>query len=573
MKSTILYIRKHPLLLCVLIPAFIAHMLVMFPSGSSYCVGDRCGLAFWGAHGHDAIWHFAVSNVSFKSIPFIMPTLSGVPLGSYNYLLDIWLSLVSLAGIPAIISYFKIFPVVWFVLLSWTAISFARKVHDSPLFVGLLLFFLYFGGSFSYLLTFYHHGTLWGSSGLLAMQAGLSLVNLQFALSLVVLLAILNVIMDNHKAQQSNTIVLSLLVSGALALKFYAGVLSMVLVGLHFLFIFLRQKHIRQTLQSYGILAATILITLIAFYNLFVSAGGSGLVWSPFSIVHPIIEEKELFYLKDTVNARYFLQEAVKETGKPSPRLVWIEFLTLSIFIIFNFGTRVISIVYLLIQGARRKLTLLDAYLGITTVAAILLTILFIQKGVWWNTIQFLYYALFFMSIFSAITLYRLIRWNKAVGLIIAAVVVLLTIPTSLDVLKGFTQFPAPAYLPEAEQEALAYLRQQPNGIVYAPVYKKSHAGKPPYALAFYDDTSYISAFSHKQTYAADEVQLMLLNLDYKSRYEQLQKDPCVVPAGVTYVYYRSDTRLCPFDTVSGLRRIFRNNLVSIYTPSQSINN
>ena len=43
------YIKKYPLLLLLIIVAFVSYMLTIMPSGSEYCFGNSCGLFFWGA--------------------------------------------------------------------------------------------------------------------------------------------------------------------------------------------------------------------------------------------------------------------------------------------------------------------------------------------------------------------------------------------------------------------------------------------------------------------------------------------------------------------------------------------
>jgi hypothetical protein len=64
-------------------------------------------------------------------------------------------------------------------------------------------------------------------------------------------------------------------------------------------------------------------------------------------------------------------------------------------------------------------------------------------------------------------------------------------------------------------------------------------------------DTAYVSAISGKQTYFANETQLELLNIAYKSRQERLRSYSCDSIPPVTYAYLRrrdfrySDTASC----------------------------
>ena len=565
MRSTIDYIKKNKLLLLVLIPAFLVHMLIIMPSGSSYCHQDKCGLFFWGAHSHDAIWHLAIISTSFGKLPFIAPTFAGSLLTGYNYLLDLVMFILSKIGISPLFSYFKLFPIIWFLGMVFVAISFARKLHKSAVFVGIFIFFIFFAGSFSYLLTFYHHKTIWGSSGLLAMQAGLTLTNLQFALSLIVLLYILKLI----KTESKNIVVLSLLTGINIALKFYAGAISLFIVALYILGMVIKDKKVKDFLISSFILAIVSLVAVIVFYNPLQSLkSGSTFSFSPFATVHSIIEEPEQFYLKDMVNARYFLQNA----NKFSLKLIRIEVYSLLLFLFFNFGTRIIGLSVVALKLVKRSISRFDIYVSFTILFAIFMATFFVQKGIWWNTIQFLYYALFLGNIFAAEALYELWKRSKLAGIVILIIIFLLTIPSSLDIAKGFYSFPSSSYLPKEEASALEFLKKQPAGVVLSPIFDKNNQEKSgsPIALAGYDDNSYVSAFSGKPTYANDEVQLELLGIPYKKRYEAVRTSDCSVLSSVSYIYQPQNMKYKLLEScikkTKSIVEIFRNKAVVIYS-------
>src|SRR3989338_7084174 len=118
MKRVLNYVGKHPLLFLIILPAFFLFMLVIFPSGSYYCFKGECGYYFWGVHGRDGIWHLAIAETSFNTIPFISPTYAGEKLYGYNWLIDFIMFLLAKIGIPPLISYFKLIPVVWFVVFT-----------------------------------------------------------------------------------------------------------------------------------------------------------------------------------------------------------------------------------------------------------------------------------------------------------------------------------------------------------------------------------------------------------------------------------------------------------------------
>lgn len=186
---------------------------------------------FWGPNGHDGIWHLALDAAAFKQFPFIVPIFEGATLSGYNFLLDICIFLLSKLGIPPVVSYFKLLPLIWFPLFTWMVFMLTKKLKKSSLYTGIFLFLAYFGGSFSYIFTLWHKKSIWGSSSVLSMQAGQTLTNPQFALSLICILAILYVTVDEILTARKSML-LGLLLFLMLGLKFYGGFIALFIVGL-----------------------------------------------------------------------------------------------------------------------------------------------------------------------------------------------------------------------------------------------------------------------------------------------------------------------------------------------------
>lgn len=539
-------------------------MLIIFPSGSYYCFNEKCGIFFWGAHSHDAIWHLAIAAVSFHSIPFTLPNFAGTVLSGYNYLLDLFIFILSIFHIPALFTYFKLLPIIWFLLFTTLTIIFARKIRDTVWFVGSLLFFVYFGGSFSYILTLYHHGTIWNSAGLVAQQAGHTLINLQYAFSLIFLLGIL-ILIKRKRIGLKESLLLSIFVAVNLGLKFYAGIISLIIVALFYLFLFLSEKKLSSFFVRFIILAIFTIVSIFLFYNPFQSLkSGSVFSFSPLSIVHPFIEEPELFYLKDTTNARYFLQS--KGIG---PRLIGIELLTLTLFLIFNFGTRIFGLCYIAVYGLRKKLNQFDLIVGLTIIFSILLTIFFVQKGEWWNTIQFLYYGIFLSNIFVALFLNDILKKRKLLNYILVFCIITLTIPIDFDLIKVFSSLSGPAYLPKQELQALDFLKNQPYGTVLTSPFDPTLTKhlKQPIPLFASNDNSYIAAFSGKPLYVADEMQLRLTGTDFTKRLNETHIWECSYLDKINYIYDVKSTRQPKnFEQCQNkIRLIFNNSQVNIY--------
>ncbi|MEO6509130.1 MAG: hypothetical protein ABIO02_04190 [Patescibacteria group bacterium] len=528
------YIKKNKLLWPILLVGFLAHMAMIFSSGTNWCYADKCGLYFFGIHGTDSVWHLALSAVSFQHWPFRLPVYAGASLGGYNYLMDLIIYIFSKLGLPIVVTFFKIFPVFWFIFYTSSAIRLSRLIHDSKLFVAIMLLLSYFCGSLAYIYTFWHHGTLWGSSGLAALQALHALANMQYAFSLVILMEVL-IILIKDRIEMKEFLLLSILLFLAVSTKFYGGVITVFIVGLFLLtkIVPFRKESMKVIGYSIVLLFVTA-VTVVIFYN---PAGSSktGAIFSfiPLATVHPTLESSELFYFPDLVNARYTLQ------GSFGPRLAYIETLTLIAFLIGNFGVRVLGVLYFLKNAALKKAKKWEILVFFTIIFATLLNILLVQKGEWWNTVQFLYYGIFLSTIFLGQFLYSLMQNKNKVLVTAAFLIILISLPINIDLMGQYNGVKSFNYIPQKELDALNYLKKQPDGVVFQPLYdtKVTEKYSAPYPMFANADNAYVAAFSKKQVYYSTNVQIRLVGVDYIKRLERLQQLDCDEMNSVKYAY------------------------------------
>ncbi len=137
------YITKHKLILIVITIAFVLTLLPIVFDGQYGCVNKVCGFIV-GTNYRDGIWFQSVAASAFKSFPFRMPNFSGAFLSGYHYLPNLIAHLLSLIGIPIAVTYYKLFPILYMILLSFFSIFLARKIKDKPQFVLFFLFFVFF---------------------------------------------------------------------------------------------------------------------------------------------------------------------------------------------------------------------------------------------------------------------------------------------------------------------------------------------------------------------------------------------------------------------------------------------
>lgn len=498
----------------------------MMPSGTDFCLGGRCGIHFWGVHSHDSMWHLEIANVAFRTYPFQVPTYAGSILSGYNILMDIILYGFSLIGIPSIVSLFKIVPIIWFCFYTLLTISFARKIRDTKQFVLLSLFFVYFAGHFGYFLQLYHDGSIFKGTQSFSLQSMTTLLNTQFALTLPMILAQLTLLKSKSRSL-SDVIVMGTLTFFIFGLKFYGGVISLLILFFYLLDWVIDKKNIKLLIKPALIFVLFTIGSVILFYNPFqATQTGSIFTFSPFATVHSMIEAPNMVYMKDMVNARYYLYE-----HGWSPRLVYIEFLSTVLYIFFNFGVRIIGIVYLSIKAIVKR-SKFDLYLLGTVFASIALSVFLIQKGDWWNTVQFGYYGIFISNVMIVILLDDTMRTFGKKSLVFVISILILAFPTTIQTVYSFTR-PDTLYISQKEVEAMNYLKNQPNGVIF-----NSFKAPEGYSFLDYRTSGYVAAFTNKQLYLAHMGPLNIIGVDFSKRLARVNDNDCSLFDDIDYIYY-----------------------------------
>jgi hypothetical protein len=248
------------------------------------------------------------------------------------------------------------------------------------------------------------------------------------------------------------------------------------------------------------------------------------------------------------------------------------------IFVLGNFGTRLLAFGY-------RKLGKIEVFLFSIVVAGILIPMLFLQKGTPWNTIQFIYYSLFFSGIWAGMAVGKL----KSLGIVGSSLIMLLTIPTTAIALKEiYLPGRPPAKVSSQELEALFFLRNQTEGVVltysFDSVKAKEAEVNPPRPLYLYESTAYVAAFSEKTVFLEDQVNLDITGYDWKIRrvevegwYKETDQQKArdfLEKNKIRYVYwlkgdkktsYLTEQRAYLGEAQLGLTKIFENNEVNLY--------
>ncbi|OGE46354.1 hypothetical protein A3B39_00015 [Candidatus Daviesbacteria bacterium RIFCSPLOWO2_01_FULL_37_10] len=525
------------------------------------------GMGFWGPHGHDAIWHIGLIEALKKGVPPENPAFSGDKLLNYHYFYDLLLAQASnFTGISSVDLYFRFFPILLSVTIGVIVYILAITWFKSKISALFAVFFIYFGGSFGWIITFLKDESIGGETAFWAQQGISTLINPPFAISLLIFLTGLfffRQITEQKIQALSMVIPLVILWGSLIEFKAYAGILvlgTLVVVSIAEVF----KRNIK-------FLIISIPIGLISFFVFYPNNSGSAslLVISPFWLVHSMIDSPD--------RVGFYRLQLARMAGVESGN--WFKFIAsegigLMLFLAGNLGTRIIGLF------AIRNIwpvNIYNLFIFVILILSILLPLSFTQKGASFNTIQFFYYFLIISAFLAASGMDRILKKFSIFGWILIAVLVLATIPTSLGTLMHYLPQRPPARISSLELEALNFLRSQPDGVVLSYFYDKNLRERfnEPIPLLAYESTMYLSALTGKSEYVADTVNLNILGIDYKGRL-QVQKDiysfkePEMIKKflkenNIKYIYLPRITNTAADETF-GMRKIFENEEVILYS-------
>ncbi|MCX6724712.1 MAG: hypothetical protein NTV20_01260, partial [Candidatus Shapirobacteria bacterium] len=480
----------------------IVQSLTMIKSGllSSF------GMSFWGANGHDGIWHIALINELTRNFPPQNMVFAHFNLSNYHWFFNLTIAFFhKITFLPVLNLYFQIIPIVFAALLGILTFVLVKKISKNNLSSLLAVFFAFFGGSFGWLVTLFRHQGIGGESLFWANQSISILINPPFAFSLLLILWGLIVLYQylenfNHKKSWIRKIYLGLIFGLIIGFKAYGGLI--VLAGLAFAAFW--ELVFEKKTKTLIIFLIALAISLIIFLPN--NKGASSLfVWSPLWFPRTMLTFTDrLGWLR--------LSDARQVYATTHQWLKWFlaEGLALFIFLIGNLGSRFIGSFKLLswLKNFRKINSWERMFLG-CLLASLIAPLLFIQKGNPWNSLQFFYYFLFFSGLLTSFYLGEFLNkktnWLK---IIIILVVAGLTLPTTWGALKHYLPSRAPAKISFSELEGLDFLRKQPRGIVltYPHDYQLREKAEAPKPLYIYETTAYVSAFTNKQTFLEDEM-------------------------------------------------------------------
>lgn len=508
------------------------------------------GLGFWGPNGHDAIWHLSLISQIQKNLPPQNPIYSGYPLSNYHYFYDLLIAKsADLLGINVLDLVFRFFPIVIALLSGILIYKLVLKISNSYTASFWATFFLYFGGSFGWIVSYFRQGDFGGETMFWSQQSISTLLNPPFAISLVLLLAGLNIFYQvKEKFEYKSFFGLILLFGTLIEFKAYGGIL--ILGSLFFISL---EKTFKKDFKYLGLFVGTAILSALVFLPN--NSGSESLIeLMPLWLINTMITSQDrLNWFRMTIT----LQSGVLY------KLIYAYSVGVIVFLLGNFGSRLIGVM-------SPKEIFKERILSYILIFSIVLPLIFIQKGNGWNIIQFFYYGLFIMAIFTGIAIKKLFRILPGFGKIIISIILVgLTIPTTLNTLTQYLPQRPPSKLSLKEFEALNFLKNEPDGIVLSYPFdeKLRNDFSTPLPLSVYTSTSYVSAFSGKSGFIEDTLNLEILGIDYKPRLNlareifknQGKAKELLVQSNINYVYLYKPLKLEIDENKMGLKTIYEN--------------
>lgn len=558
-------------LFLIILSGTVFQIIPTFKSGLNF----EYGTGFWGPNTHDGIWHMALINQLVKSVPPENPIFSGVILKNYHYFYDLlvaatnYLSKVSITDLI-----FRFYPVMFSLMLGIGSYYLAMRLFKNDTTLVLLrnkiaiffsLYLIYFAGSFGWIVEYLREKHFGGESAFWVNQAVSFNLNPPFAISLVILIALLHILFSNTKGILPK--IVTIFIAGTLAsFKSYTGILvlaALIIVALVRIF---RNKDF----NYFWIALFSLMITALLFlYNF--QASSALIIFAPFWFIHSMVDSP------DRVGwVRLSLARTASLSLGQWPKFFMAETLSLTLFIVGNLGLRFFALGSLVkIKEIFKNDILL--FIFVLTSFSVVIPILFIQSGNPWNTIQFFYPVLYTTAFLSGPVIAALvIRLNKLLAFIIVVIVLVLTPINSLVTAGGYFGKTPHAFVSTNELVGLQFIAKQPNGTILTYPFDEKLKTRiaEPWPILAYDSTAYVSAFSKKAVYLEDVGQNQILLTDYKKRqvtsYDFFQRPMAgelkfLGDNNIKYIYLPKifNTRL---DESTGvIKNIFENEEVVIY--------
>lgn len=508
------------LFLVILVAGVLGQVAVNAPSGLKYLEG----IYFWSSHGHDGIWHISLMEEMQRDIfPFQNPEYAGHNLQNYHFFVDLLMSEITrLFHFSNLDVYFRFMPVLFSLLLGFGSFIFVRLWSKSDKAGLWAMFFTYFSGSFGYLLAIPKNHNISGEAVFWVSQTQSVLGNPPHAVAFIILTIFLFCLLLFLRTKKVGYFLLSVFLGGIIIeFKVYGG--ALILGGL--LVIGLWELGLRRSIWMFVLFIMTFILAFIIYFPNSVNSQ-EFLVWQPWWFIRTMVVAPDRLGWIDMENRRqtYLLEGNIK-------RVIQLETTAMVIFLMGNLGMRFIGFWVIFKQFKENifKDSFNIFFLSITT-ASFLIPVLFVQKGVAWNAIQFNQYFLLLFGFLAAIGTADLLGKLKSnyIKNVLVVLIVILAVPTQIGLLWQFYSNLPLSKVSYQEIEALKVLNSLSleDDIILTASFDQyvSQRYYPPVPIHSWYETGYVSAFSGRRTLLSDREQVTIMGYDADALFNERSK-------------------------------------------------
>lgn len=576
---------KNKFLLFLLILGILIQGFINFPSGYLF---DN-GLLFWSSQGHDGLWHVAVMEEIKKNLPPNSPIFSGESLYNYHYLVDVLMGETAriYPFFTSLDLYFRFFPIFFSFLMGISVYAFLQTWRKSKIISYWGIFFTYFCGGFGYFVTFLKNGIIFGGETVFWAAQGNTIIGnpphaIAYSLVTLFFLSFYLFLKEKSFYWMIISFLLGFVLSGfkvSAGFVVVAGVCSGAFFGLVF------QRNVK--LLIFAILLA--LSNFLVFKSVTLE-GQSFLVFQPWWFIRNLIVGGDrLDWIDLELKRQYYLSVG---GVRGYLRVLEYELIGFFLFLIGNIGMRVLGFYDLfkkiwLIKKLKTRDFYIDPFessLIVAMLTAFVVPMLFIQKGITYNIIQFMQYFMLIIGFYAAIATVSILDKFKhlSIKIVLALFIIIFSLPTVIGNLNEFYgpgKFPL-AVISNSEIQAINFLKNNsgPEDIVLNypfDKYLRNSFEKSPLPIYAWYSTAYISALSGRPTYLSSEEQGEITGYHVKERralienffadIEATQSSEFLEKNHIKYIYLPKKESDQDLSLNNKNKKIFENSEVRIY--------
>lgn len=467
----------------------------------------------------DDLWHLSLIQELKNNFPPDHPGFAEVVLKGYHFFYNFILAKISnIFSISASSLYFHYFPLLtaclWGLGVYTLMYKWSKKVS-----IGLWAVFLtMFGGSFAFILRLRGHEDLSLDSAFGVQQPISSLINPPFAISVVIIVAVLLFLYQYLQSKENKWLISIVLCVGIVSMfKVYAGI---ILLGGFLIFIFLQLFKKKYVLLKAGFFTG---LLFAATYWIF-SDPSSMLIFQPLWAPHKVLIDNMPWYRYDEKIYTFTRLSVIKG-------IIETELYSLYVFFFGNLGARLIGILFLLVFFLKKlqRPSFFTFNVLVMTLISILIPLFFIQSGKVFEIIQMTWYFLFFVSLFAASGFYKLFSfsYSKILKAILFVIILTLTLPSAYDNFRVYFAHldSSSLMLSSPYFKAMQFLKSEGsyNQTVIEIPEKNITATKIDLMRWYRLSTPAIVAFANKRSYLSNEY-IDFAGLDYNSRIDFIRK-------------------------------------------------